>query len=130
MRAEVALLGGVGVRVYVQSVVRTRLHAGLATDAPVSIEVDDAVVAAKESCHRTDRYARSVFAVIASEHRKEAASVGEFALFDVLNPRSKSAEWYFVFRLARYSAGVAADTLSMVYDKPVFHLESLPQASP
>jgi len=97
MRAEVTLLGCVGVRVYVQRVVRASLHTRLATDAAVSVEVDDAVVAAEQGSHRANRYARSVFAVIASEHGKEAASVGEFALFDVLNPRSKSAERHFVF---------------------------------
>jgi len=101
------------------------LHARLATDAAVPVEVHDTVVAAEQSRHRANRYARSVFAVIASEHRKEPASVGEFALLDVLYPRPKGTKRNFVLRFARNCARVAADAFAMIYDEAVFHLLSV-----
>jgi hypothetical protein len=45
MRAEVALLSSVCGGVDVKRVVRARLHAGLAADAAVTIEIDDSVIA-------------------------------------------------------------------------------------
>jgi len=122
MRTEVALLGGVGVGIDVQSVVRTGLHAGLATYATVAVEINNAVVAAKQRSHRANGYARSVVAVIAPEHGKETASVGIFAFLDVLNPGSESTERHLVLGLASDCAGVTADTFAMVYDEAVFHL--------
>jgi hypothetical protein len=98
------------------------LHAGLATYAAIAVEIDDAVVAAKQRSHRADGYTWSVVAVIASEHGKEAASVGIFALLYVLDPGAESTERDFVLGLASDCAGVTADAFAMVYDEAVFHL--------
>lgn len=122
MRAEVALLGGVCVGIDVQGIVRTGLHAGLATDAAIAVEVDDAVVEPVERSYRADGYARSVVAVIAPEHGKETASVWILTLLYVLDPGPESAERDFVLGLASDSARVTADAFAMVYDEAVFHL--------
>src|SRR6185295_11608789 len=122
MRAEVALLSGVRVWIDVKRVVGAGLHARLATDATISAEVDDAVVAPEQSGHRTDRDARRIFAVITTQNRKESACVGIFTLLDVLDPRAKSAKRDFVFGLAGYGAGVTADAFTMIDDEPVFYL--------
>ena len=114
MSAKVALLSRVGVRVDVQRVVGASLHAGLAADAAVAVEVYDAVVAAKQRGHRADGYARRVFAMVASHHREEAARVGVLAFLDVLDPGAKRAERDFVLGLASDCAGVTANALSMV----------------
>ena len=122
MRAEVALLGGVGVGIDVQRVVRARLHAGLATDAAIAVEVYDAVVEPVERGHRADGYARGVVAVIAPEHGEETTRVGIFTFFDVFYPGPKGAKRYFVFGLASDCACVTADAFAMIYDEAVFHV--------
>jgi hypothetical protein len=98
------------------------LHARLATDAAVAVEIDDAVVEAKQRGHRADGYAGSVVAVIAPEHREESLSVGIFALLYVLDPGAESTKRNFILGLASDSAGVTADAFAMVYDEAVFHL--------
>ena len=57
--AEVALGRGVGVLVDVERVVRAGLHAALAADAAVAVEVDDAVLALEQRLRRADRHARA-----------------------------------------------------------------------
>ena len=76
MRAVVALRRGVGVRVDVERVVRAALHARLAADAAVAVEIDDAVVARVERPRRADRHARRVLAVVAPQHREVPARAG------------------------------------------------------
>ena len=122
MRTEVALLGGVRVGINVKRVVGAGLHARLATDAAVAVEVDDSVVAAEQRGHRTDRDARRVFAMVATKHRKESARVGILTLFDVFDPGAKRAKRDFVFGFAGYGAGVTANAFTMIDDEPVFHL--------
>src|SRR5262245_48607627 len=125
MRAEVALLSRVRVRIDVQRVVRTRLHAGFAADAAIAVEVHDAVIAAEQRGHWADGDARRVVAVIAAEHREEASRVWILALLDVLDPGSKGAERDFVFGFAGDRAGVTSDALAVVDDEAVFHLRSI-----
>src|ERR1044072_122749 len=122
MRAIIAFLGGVRFRIDGEGVVRTSLHAGRAADAAVAVEINYAVLAAKQRRHRADGYARRIVAVIAPHHRKETARVRVFALFDVLHPRAKRAERNFVFRFTGNRAGVAAYTFSMVNDKAISHV--------
>ena len=122
MRAVIAFLRGVGIWIYVERVVRAGLHAGFATDASVAVEVDDAVISFVQRGDGTDRDARSVFAVVASEHREKSSSIRIDALFDVFDPSTKGAQWHLVFGLAGDCARVTADTFAMVYDETVFHL--------
>ena len=122
MRAEVALLGGVRVWINVERVVRASLHARLAPDATISVEVDDSVVASEQRGHRADRDARRVFAMIATQNRKESARIWILTFLDVLDPGSKGAKRDLVFGFAGYRAGVTADAFAMINDEPVFHL--------
>jgi hypothetical protein len=122
VRAVVAFFSGVRVRIDVERVVRASLHAGLAADAAVAVEIYYAVCAAKKRSHGADCYARRIVAVIAPHHRKEAARVRVFALFDVLHPRAKRAERDFVFRFAGDRASVTADAFSVVNYKAVSHV--------
>jgi hypothetical protein len=72
------------------------LHAGLAANATIAIEVDNAVVASEQGGDRADRYARGIVTVIAPENREEPVGFRELTLLDVLDPRSEGAEWNFV----------------------------------
>src|SRR5437899_2590752 len=67
MGAVVALRGGPRVRIDVERVVGTRLHARLAADAAIAVQVDDAVGSAIERDRRADRHARCRVAVVAAE---------------------------------------------------------------
>jgi len=98
------------------------LHAGLATDAAIAVEVYDAVVEPVERGYRADGYARSVVAMIAPEHGEKPASVWILTLLYVLDPGPESAERDFVLGLASDCARVTADAFAMVYDEAVFHL--------
>jgi hypothetical protein len=121
--AVVALLGGVRVGVNIKRIIRTGLHAALATYAAVAVEIDDAVIAPEERRHRAYRYAGGIVAVIATKHAEVAARIRVLSLFYVFYPCAESAERNFIFRFAGDSAGVTSDALSVVYYKAVSHIE-------
>ncbi len=122
MGAEIALGRRVVVRIDVQGIVGTSLHAGFAADASTVVEVDDAISPPVECAGRTNFRARSVIAVIAAHHAEVARGMRELALFDVFDPGPKNANRYLVFFFARNCAGVAPDTTVLIYDKTVAHL--------
>jgi hypothetical protein len=66
MGAVIALGRSALVRIDVKSVVWTGLHAGLATDAAIIIEVDDTIFSSEECCSWTNRGTRRVLAMIAA----------------------------------------------------------------
>jgi len=119
VRAKVALLRRVFVRIDVESVVGASLHAGFTTDAEVRIEVDDAIPAVEERCGRADVHAGSVDAVIAPHDREEALGVRPGSLLHVLYPGAVDAKWYGVFGFAGNGAGVATNALILVDYKAV-----------
>src|SRR5262249_49162192 len=65
VRAEVALVRRVRVRIDEELIVRARLHAGAAADAARRIQIDDGVAAFEEGFGRADADARRVRALIA-----------------------------------------------------------------
>ena len=70
VRAEVALLGGMRVRIDEQLIVRACDHARAATDARRGVEIDDAVTSPEERARGADVHARRVRALIA-QHGEE-----------------------------------------------------------
>src|SRR5205085_8017309 len=84
MRAEIALGGRISDGIDVQRVVRAGLHAGLAADAAIRVEIHHAVVATIKSRDGTDRNARRIITVITAHHAEQSAVVRELAFFDVL----------------------------------------------
>jgi len=121
MSTKVAFLSSVRIWIYVQCVVRTRLHAGLATNTAVAVEVNDSVVTPEQGGYGTNCYARSVFAVIAPENGEKSPSIRIFSFLNVLHPGAKRTERDFVFSLASNCARVAADAFAMIDYKAVFH---------
>jgi hypothetical protein len=122
MGAEVALGRGVVVRVDVQSIVGTSLHASLATDAAPVVEINDSVRSPVECAGGTDFRARRIIAMVAPHHSEMARSVRKLALLDVLDPSAKDTNRHLVFLFARDCAGVTPDTPVLVDDKSVSHL--------
>ena len=119
VRAEVALLGGVGVRIDEELIVRARFHAGAAADAAVAVEIDDPVAALEERVGRADARARRLVALVAQNGKEEAAGVGERALLDGLDPAAVHANGNLVFGFAGDGAGVTSDAFPEVDGEPV-----------
>ena len=121
VRAEVALRGRLRLGVDVEGVVRAGLHARLAADAAVAVEVDDPVRPPVERHRGADGHAGRVVAVVAAKDREVPARVRKLALLDVLHPRPERAERNAVLLLARHRAGVAPDAPSLVDHEAVAH---------
>jgi hypothetical protein len=118
---EVALCRRVAIRVDIKSVVRARLHAGLATDAALVVEVDDAIVPAKKRHRRTDLDARSIVAVVAAKHGKVAPGLWINALLDILHPGPIHSDGDVVLFFACHRASMTADATVLIDDKSVAH---------
>ena len=125
--AVVALGRGLGLGVDVERVVGARLHARLAADAAVPVEVHDAVGPAIERHRRADRHAGRVVAVVAAHHAEVAPGVREHALLDVLHPRAVHPQRDLVLLLAGHRAGVTADALALIDDEAVSHVSGSPR---
>ena len=121
VRAEVALLRHPGLLVQVQRVVGAAVHAGLAADAHLRIDVHDAVRALVERRDRTDLDARRIRALIAAQHREVAAHLRERADLGVLHPGAEIAQGDVVLGLAGDRAGVASDATRVVDDETQLH---------
>jgi len=105
----------------INRIVRTRLHASLAANAAVRVEVDDAVLALVHRGHGTDRDTRRLLAMVAARDLKYAARVRVKALLDVLDPGSIHSDRHLVLGLARHRAGVTTNALAVIDYKAVFH---------
>ncbi len=126
VRAVVALGRRMRLRIDVQRVIRAGLHAALAADAALAIEVYDAVGPLEERLGRADGDTGRVVAVVAARDEEVASRVGELALLDVLHPRSVDADGHVVLGFAGDRAGVAADALALVDDEAILHVGILP----
>jgi hypothetical protein len=119
VRAEVALLGRMRVRVDEQLIVGTRHHAGAAADARLAVEIDDAVATLEECPRRADADAWRLVALVAEDGKEEPLRLRESAFFDRLHPAAVDADRDLVLGLARDRAGVAADAFSEIDREPV-----------
>jgi hypothetical protein len=97
------------------------LHAGLTADTSLVVEVHDAVGSAKKSDGGTNFNARSVIAMIATEHREVSSRIRVAALFNVLHPCAIYAHRNVVLFFTGNRAGVTADTTILIDDKSVAH---------
>src|SRR5262245_59735840 len=111
-----ALGGRVIHRVHVNGIVGAGLHAGLATDAPVVVDVHDAVGPLMHGPGGTDIDARGLGAVIAAQDSKMTPGRGETSDFNVLDPGAEDAQRDVVFGFASRGAGVASDAARLVDD--------------
>ena len=121
MRAEVALRRSAFVGIDINGIVWTGLHTGLAADAAFGAEIDDAVFALVHRGDRTDRHAGRIFTVVASGDLKDAPGVGIRSLLDILHPSAIYGKGNMVLGFAGHGAGMAANALAVIDDKPVSH---------
>jgi hypothetical protein len=108
-------------RVHINGIVGTRLHAGLAANAAVGIEVDNSILALVHRRHGTNRDARGFLAMVTARDLKDAARVGKHALLYVFHPGSVDAHRYLVLGFARHGASMTTDALAIVDYESVFH---------
>jgi hypothetical protein len=116
----------VAVRINVERVVGTSLHARLATNAPTGIKINNTIFSLIESCGRTDLDTRRSIAVITTIDKKIAARIGEFATLNVLDPGTVDPDGDIVFRFTGDGTGMTADTLALVDHKGVFGHQCFP----
>src|SRR4029078_10854384 len=114
VRAEVALLRCMGVRIDEKLIVRAGDHAGAAADARVAVQIDDAVGTFEERVGRTDLRARRLVALIAEDRKEKAPRVGKCALVYRLHLAPIHADLNVVLGFAGDRGRVAADALSEV----------------
>ena len=115
--AVVTLLSGACVRIEVEGVVRACLHACLTANADIAVEIHDGVRPLVESVDGANVYTRSGVTVVAAEHGEVAPNFWECPLLYIFDPCSEFAEGNFIFRFARYCAGVTTDASTLVDDK-------------
>ena len=60
--------------------------------------------------------------MVAAHDGEHAASMRKLAFLDLFDPSSEDTNWHFMLRFTGGGAGVAADALAIVYDKPKFHV--------
>ncbi len=117
MVAHVALVSGLRLRIYVEGIVGTGVHTGLAANAVVVLEVHDPIVSAVEGGRGADRHARSILTLVATHHRELAGNVGESTGLDVLHPGAVDSERDVMLALAGNGASVTANTRIAVEEK-------------
>lgn len=101
-------------------VVRTRSHAGFASDADGLVEIDYAIGAPEHSSSRTGRDARRMSALIAPRDLVRSARLRKLAYINMLDVSACDRERYVVLRFARSRACVASDTARVVdYFRPL-----------
>ena len=119
--AEMALGRRTFIGIDINGIVGTGLHAGLASDAALRTEIDDAVFPLVHRRDRADGYARRILTVIAARHLKDASSVGECSLLDIFHPGAIHRERNMILRFAGHGASVTADALAVIDDESVSH---------
>ena len=95
--------------------------AGLAADADILVEIDDAIRAAVHGRGWTSGDTGRVIALVAAGDLKGAAGGGELSDVDVLDVRAIHAEGNGVLRLTGSAAGVTADAAGLVDDLSPLH---------
>jgi len=125
MGTEIALGRCVAVWVNVERVIRTGLHATLASNAAPAVKIDDAVCATVECSRRTDFDAWRRITMIAAHHAEVPAGVRELTFFDVLYPGAKYPDRHLVLLFARHRAGMTANTSILVDYKAIAHVDEI-----
>ena len=118
---EVTLGGGVFIRIDVERIVGTSLHAGLATDAALAVEVHDSVLPAEKRDRRTNFDAGRIIAVVAPQYGEMSLRVRKFALLDVFDPCAVNTNRDIVLFFAGNRAGMTANAAVLINDKTVAH---------
>jgi hypothetical protein len=90
------------------------LHARFASDTAAAVEVNDAVISAKQRARRADLNTGGIVAVIAAHNAEVAAGMREFTLLDILDPRPEHSHRNTVLFFAGNRAGVTTDTTVVV----------------
>ena len=105
-------------------IIRACLHARLAGDTPLSVEIDNTVIPIIKRAGRTYFYAGCFLTMVAAQNRKEALSVRERPLFYILYPGPVHTNGHLMFGLAGYRTGVAANTFPVIDEEPEVHLSN------
>jgi hypothetical protein len=117
----VALRSRIVVRINVERVIRTGLHARFASDATVIVKIDDAVITCVQGLNRADFNTWGIRAMITSHHGEDPSGIRKFSFFYLLNIGSVYADRNVVFTFTGRCACMTTDALSVVNNKSVSH---------
>ena len=106
---------------HIQGIIRTGLRTRLAADTAPVVEIHDAILASEQRRYRAYFNTWRIGAVIAPHYGEQPSSIWKTSLLDVLHPRTVNPYGHLVLGLACNSAGMAADTLSVIDDEAVVH---------
>lgn len=121
MRAEITFCCCVVIGIDIEGVIRAGLHAALAANTSLIVEVDDSVRTPVESFGGADGDAGGRIAVVTSHHPEVPAGVRVLALLHILDPGTKYAQGHLVLFLAGDGAGMAANAPVLINDEAVAH---------
>jgi hypothetical protein len=119
--AVVALGRRICIGVNVKGIVGTGLHATLAADAAVIVKIHNAVSPGVKCCCGTNFNARCIRTMIAAMDRKFPSAIWENTFLNIFNMSSIYTKGNIMFRLTRNRTGMAANALTIIYDKSVIH---------
>jgi len=123
--AEVALIRDVCFWVDIDRVIRACVHARLAADTDVVIEVNDAIARAVKSTCGANFHARGVITMVAPHDRERSARIRERTGLDVLQPSAVHPDRDIVFALASNGACMATDArVAFEYKSKACHWSS------
>jgi hypothetical protein len=125
VRTEVALGCGIAVRIDIKSVVRAGLHATLAANAALVVEVYDSIRTAEEGVGGADFDAGGSVTMVTSHHPKVAPGLRELSGLHIFHPRSKHSDGNLVLFFTSQGTCVTADTSLVIDDKPIAHKASV-----
>jgi len=114
MCAEVTFLSRMIVGIDEDRIVRTRCHAGFATDTDRLIEVDNAIGTFKHGRGWTSSCTRSMRALVAAGDLVSSSGLRKHSDVNVLDVSACDRDRNYVFRFARSRAGVTSNTASVV----------------
>jgi len=110
-----------GVGVYVERIIRTRLGTSLTSDTAAVVKVHNAVLPYMQGFYRTDFYTGSICTMVAAHHRKQTPGVGKGTFLHLLHPGAVYPHRYVVLRLTGHCTGMAPYTFAVVNDKSILH---------
>jgi len=110
---------GPRLRVDIDGVVRTGLHARFAANAPPGIKIDDGILANGEAGCGANFHTGSICTVIASQNMEGTLCSGMDPFFQILDPGLVDPDRIRVLGLASHCAGVATDATSVVDHKSI-----------
>ena len=122
MGAVVALCCSVGLRINVQRIIGTRLHARFTSDTAIIIKINNTVRSRIKCSCRAYFHTRRIGTMVTTMNRKFPRAFRKFTFLNVFHVGAIDANRHIVLTFASHGAGMASNAHSIIYNKSVIHL--------